>query len=135
MTDNQNNAAANLLNIESLVNSHDAKLTELQKDLSVQKDMLSGMLESNEEYALAHQEATKTAKVKMLAKQKVLKSPSAVTVVEKVKEIQSEIKELKVALSDYLSQYVSLSGTNQIEGPDGVIRQIVHSAKLVKKVD
>ena len=131
----QNNGAVNLLSIESLVNSHDAKLTELQKELSVQKDMLANMLESNEEYTKANQEATKLAKVKMLAKQKVLKEGSAVTVVEKIKEFQSEMKELKVALSDYLSQYVSLAGTNQIEGPDGVVRLIVHSAKLVKKLD
>ena len=32
--------------------------------------------------------------------------------------------------ADYLAQYVVLSGTNQIEGPDGVLRQIIYSAKF-----
>ena len=46
-----------------------------------------------------------------------------------------QVKELRVALSDYLAQYVNLSGSNQIEGPDGVTRQIIYTARLVKKVD
>jgi len=55
-----------------------------------------------------------------------------VVIVEKVKDLSAETKELKVALSDYLSQYVTLSGSNQFEGKDGVIRKIVYSAKLIK---
>ena len=135
MSDNNNAQAITLLNIESLVNSHDSKLATIQKDLSVQKEMLNNILENDEEYVKASEESAKLAKLKTIAKQKVLKTSAATTVVEKVKELQSEVKELKVALSDYLSQYVSLSGTNQIEGPDGVIRQIVYSAKLVKKLE
>ena len=57
---------------------------------------------------------------------------SGETVLEKIKDNQQQLKELKIALSDYLSQYVKLSGTNQIEGPDGVVRQIIYTAKLVK---
>ena len=135
MPDNTNAQAITLLNIESLINSHDTKLSTLQKELSVQKEMLNGLLENDEEYVKASQESAKLAKLKTQAKQKVLKTAAAVTVVDKVKEFQSELKELKVALSDYLSQYVSLSGTNMIEGPDGVIRQIIYSAKLVKKLE
>lgn len=97
--------------------------------------MLADLLENNEEYAKASQEAGKLAKIKTLAKQKVLKSPAATSTVEKVIDAQSQLKELKVALSDYLAQYVSLSGQNQFEGADGVIRQIVYSARLVKKTD
>ena len=133
MSENTNAQAITLLNIESLINSHDSKLSTLQKDLSVQREMLNDLLENDEEYVKASQESAKLAKLKTQAKQKVLKTAAAVTVVDKVKEFQSELKELKVALSDYLSQYVSLSGTNMIEGPDGVIRQIIYSAKLVKK--
>ena len=135
MSENTNAQAITLLNIESLINSHDSKLSTLQKDLSVQKEMLNDLLENDEEYVKASQESAKLAKLKTQAKQKVLKTAAAVTVVDKVKEFQSELKELKVALSDYLSQYVSLSGTNMIEGPDGVIRQIIYSAKLVKKLE
>lgn len=129
------NQAATLLSIESLINSHDTKLSTLQKELSVQKEMLSNILENDEEYVKLAQEAGKLAKQKTIAKQKVLHTQNAVTLVEKTKDLQSQLKELKVAMSDYLSQYVSLSGTNQFEGADGITRQITFSAKLIKKND
>jgi hypothetical protein len=128
-------AANDLLNIESLINSHDSKLEALQKELKTQRGMLNDLLENNEEYAKASDEASKLTKLKTIAKQKALKLPSAVTLVEKIKDCQMQVKELRVALSDYLAQYVNLSGTNQIEGPDGVVRQIIYSARLVKKID
>jgi len=97
--------------------------------------MLDNILDNNEEYRLCATEASKQAKLKMMAKQKVLNSPESLALVEKIKDYQAQIKELKVALSDYLAQYVTLSGSNQIEGSDGVLRTIVYSARLVKKVD
>lgn len=129
------NQANTLLSVESLINSHDAKLSVLQKELSVQREMLNNILENDEEYGKVAEEAGKLAKQKTIAKQKVLHTQNAVSIVEKTKELASELKELKVALSDYLSQYVSLSGTNQFEGADGVTRVISFSAKLVKKND
>lgn len=133
MTDS--NAATNLLNIESLIKNHDQHLDSLSKELRTQKEMLDAILDNDEEYRTSATEANKYAKLKTVAKQKVLKRPEAVTLVDKIKDYQAQIKELKVALSDYLSQYVVISGTNQIEGSDGVLRQIVYTAKLAKKAD
>ncbi len=133
MTDS--NAAANLLNIESLIKNHDQHLDTLSKELRTQKEMLDAILDNDEEYRTSATEANKYAKLKTVAKQKVLKRPEAVTLVDKIKDYQAQIKELRVALSDYLSQYVVISGTNQIEGSDGVLRQIVYTAKLAKKAD
>lgn len=130
-----NNQAVNLLSIESLINSHDTRLDILQKELKTQKAMLADLLDNNDEYAKASEDASKLNKLKTLAKQKALKLPSAISLVDKIKDGQSQVKELRVALSDYLAQYVNLSGTNQIEGADGVIRQIVYSARLVKKAE
>ena len=127
--------ASDLLNIESLINSHDSRLEILQRELKIQKGSLNDLLNNNEEYAKASEEASKLTKLKSIAKQKALKLPAAVTLVEKIKDYQNQVKELKVALSDYLAQYVNLSGTNEIEGSDGIVRQIVYTARLVKKVD
>lgn len=132
---NSKDLASNLINIESLVNSHDQRLDTLTKELRTQKNMLNDILDNNEEYRLTATEASKQAKLKTLAKQKVLKSPESMSLIEKIKDNQAQIKELKVALSDYLAQYVALSGSNQIEGTDGVLRTIVYTAKLVKKAD
>jgi hypothetical protein len=135
MATQNKNQAINLISIESLINSHDTRLDVLQKELKTEKGMLNDLLENDEDYAKASEDASKLNKLKTIAKQKALKQSAAVSLVDKVKDCQAQIKELRIALSDYLSQYVNLSGTNQIEGPDGVVRQIVYSAKLVKKID
>lgn len=134
MTDS-NNTAKNLINIESLINSHDQRLDILNKELKTHKAMLDGILDNDQEYRTIATEASKYSKLKTIAKQKVFKNPESVSLVEKIKDYQSEVKELRVALSDYLAQYVTLSGSNQIEGSDGVLRTIVYTAKLVKKAD
>lgn len=134
MADNNNSSQAiTLVNIESLINSHDSKLKTLTDDGKTYKEMVNNLLENDNEYVEAAKEAAKFAKLKNIAKKRVMASEAAKSTVEKLQDIQSQIKELKVALSDYLSQYVTLSGTNEIEGLDGVLRQIIYTAKLVKK--
>lgn len=123
---------ANLLNIESLINSSTARFEVLQKEYQEQKSQLDSILESDVEYQEVAQEAQKQAKLKMVAKQKVMARTECTQLVEKIKDAQLQMKELKTAMSDYLSQFVILSGTNQIEGADGVLRQIIYTAKLVK---
>ena len=131
--ENQNpNQVANLLNIESLINSSTARFDVLQKEYQEQKSQLDSILDSDVEYQEIAQEAQKQAKLKTIAKQKVMVRPEAAQLVEKMKDAHIQIKELKTAMSDYLAQFVILSGTNQIEGPDGVLRQIIYTAKLVK---
>lgn len=129
------NLASNLISIESLIKSHDQRLDILTKELKTQKGMLNDILDNDQEYRQSSTEASKYSKLKTLAKQKVLKTPQSVTLVEKIKDCQAQLKELKIALSDYLTQYLTLSGSNQIEGSDGELRTIVYTAKLVKKAD
>ena len=131
--ENQNpNQAINLINIESLINASTARFDTLDKEYHEQKSMLDSILDSDDEYQEVAEEAQKQAKLKTIAKQKVMIRPEAAHLVEKIKDAQIQIKELRTAMSDYLAQYVTLSGTNQIEGPDGVLRQIIYTAKLVK---
>jgi len=126
------NQAQNIINIESMINNASVRLDELTRQLHEQKAMIDALLENNAEYQEVEKEAKKQAKLKSTARQNVLSSPEAKSTIDKLKESQTEAKELKIALSDYLAQYVALSGTNQIEGPDGVVRQIIYTAKLVK---
>lgn len=126
------NQTANLINIESLINNFNSRLDSLQNELKQHKEMLSSLLDNDQEYQEASKEAQKLAKLKTIAKQKVIKQPEAARIQDKINDYQSQVKEVKVGLSDYLSQYVSLSGSSQIEGPDGVLRQIIYTAKLVK---
>jgi phosphomevalonate kinase len=126
------NQISNLLNIESLINSSSSRFDTLQREYQEQKSQLDSILDSDLEYQQLDQEAKKQSKLKTIAKQKIMSRPEAAQIVEKMKDAQIQIRELKTAISDYLAQYVTLSGTNQIEGPDGVLRKIIYTAKLVK---
>lgn len=128
----EENQAQNLINIESLITSISSRINDLSYDLKEQKSMIDEILESSQEYKGVEQEAKKQAKLKTLARQKTLNDPGAKSSIEKIKDIQIQLREAKTALSDYLSQYITLSGSNQIEGPDGVVRKIIYTAKLVK---
>lgn len=130
-----NQTSQTLISVESLINSYNSRLDTLQTEQKQFKEMLNSILDNDTEYQTAAKEASKLAKLKTIAKQKVLKLPEAAQTVDKMKECQMQLREIKTALSDYLSQYVTLSGTNQIEGIDGVLRQIVYTAKLVKISD
>jgi hypothetical protein len=126
------NQAQNIVNVESLINNANARLDILVSEMKEEKSMVDAVLENNAEYQEVEKEAKKQAKLKALARQKALNVPEAKSALEKLKDTQIQLREIKTALSDYLAQYVALSGTNQIEGPDGVLRQIIYTAKLVK---
>ena len=94
--------------------------------------MLDEILESDAEFQEIDKEAKKQAKLRAVTRQKALNTPAAKTNIDKLKETKTQLREVKTALSDYLAQYVKVSGSNQIEGPDGVVRRIIYTAKLVK---
>lgn len=127
------NIAKNLLNIESLINSHDSRLQTLEKELKTNKSMLDDLFNGDKEYLDANDAAKKASKVKTLAKSKVMQHTEAKALVDKIKDAAMQVKELKVALSDYLSQYVTLSSTNTFTAPDGAIWEIIYSAHINKK--
>lgn len=126
------NQSQNIINIESLINTANSRLNDLTYESKEYKAMLDEILESDSEFKEVDKEAKKQTKLRTLARQKALNTPGAKTNIDKLKETQAQLREVKIALSDYLAQYVKISGTNQIEGPDGVVRRIIYTAKLVK---
>jgi len=128
-----NNTDLSTLNsIENLIHSHNTRLEALQKELKTHKMMLEAVLENDKEFQESANAAAAATKLKTQAKAKVLANTDAKNQVEKIKEQQVEAKELKIALSDYLSQYVVLSGSTQIESPDGQVFDIVSNAHLTR---
>ena len=128
-----NNTDLGTLNsIENLIHSHNTRLEALQKELKTHKMMLEAVLENDKEFQEAANASAAATKLKTQAKAKVLANSDAKNQVEKIKEQQVEAKELKIALSDYLSQYVVLSGSTQIESPDGQVFDIVSNAHLTR---
>lgn len=88
----------------------------------------------NDEVFKEHDKKAKEAsKVRSGTKQQILKRPDVADLANKLQALKSEQMELKEGLSDYLREYHRLSGSTEIEGEDGEVREIVYMAKLVKK--
>jgi len=122
-----------LLSVESLITRHNAQLSSLKKDMNQFKGMLESILDSSDDYRQKFEAAKIAAKEKNAIKSELMKNPETQEIVKKLKDGRDQMSELKQALSDYLKQYQQLSGSNQIEGPDGVIREIVYTARLVDR--
>jgi vacuolar-type H+-ATPase subunit I/STV1 len=131
-TKTQTNPTSNIINVENLINSYNLKLDSLTRDLHQQKSMLQSILDNDSEYSQLAQEADKISKTKSVARQKSLRQSNAITIIDKTKEIKNELREVKIAMSDYLTQYITLSGSRQIEAPDGTLMDIIYSARLIK---
>jgi len=51
---------------------------------------------------------------------------------QKIKDMSGELKAQKEALSGYLQDYQKLTGANEIEDANGVLNEILYTARLIK---
>ncbi len=122
-----------ILNMESMIKSHMASLKTLNEELSKHKGILDDIFENDPTFREHSEKAKEAATVKANTRKEILKRPQAAELDTKVKSIKSQIKETQEALSDYLQEYARMSGVNEIEGDDGEVREIVYTARLVKR--
>lgn len=122
-----------VLNMESMIKTLITTQEQLQEKLRDHQDLLDAIFENDSTYKEHCEKAKEAAKIKSATKQEILKQPQATDLANKVKTFRSELKENKTALADYLREFQRMSGINEIEDNDGEIREIVFTAKLVKK--
>ena len=122
-----------LLNMESLIKGHISTIDKLTEESRKLKDMLDDIFANDETFQEHDKKAKEAAKIKSETKKQILKQPQAADLDKKIKELKSELKENQGSLSDYLQEYARMSGVNEIEGEDGEVREIVYTAKLIKK--
>ncbi len=127
------NGATVMLELESMIKNHITGVDKRKAELKKQKEMLNDIFGNDSEYRDLDEKVKAANKEKSGRKAELSKAPNAAALVEKVKELTTEMKEMEEALSDYLREYQRLSGTNEIEGDDGEIREIIYIAKLIKK--
>lgn len=128
-----NAAIDELQNIQSLINSNMTKIDKIQEDMKPVKEMLESLLDADLEYAELDQKAMDAAKNRSAKRKELMNTSNGKELTEKLKNLKKDLKEAKVALSDYLREYQRTTGFNEYEGPDGELRQIVFTAKLVRK--
>lgn len=128
-----NNDAALLVKIEEMIKTHMSQIRELQEEASKYKDTQDDILLNDEIYQEHEKVAKEASRIKNNTKKEIMKRPDAADWANKLKAVKSQQKELREGLSDYLREYQRLSGSNEIEGEDGELQQIVFTAKLVKR--
>jgi len=122
-----------VLDLTTLINDYDKTMNELKEQLREQKQMVKDAFEGDQEYHELSEKVKNLTKEKNAIKQRILKTPAIETVMAKVKDMQTELKDMDDKLSGYLQEYQRIAGTNVIEGTDGELRQIVPVYRLVKK--
>lgn len=127
------NEAVLLTKIEEMIKTHLSQIGELQEQITKHRDMVNDIFASDETYQEHDKTAKEAARIRSNTKKEIMKRPDVADLANKLKSLKSEQKELKEGLSDYLREYQRLSGSNQIEGEDGELQEIVFVAKLVKR--
>lgn len=122
-----------LVRIEEMIKTHTAQIDSLQEEIIKRRDMVNDVFTNDETYQEHDKVAKEAARIRSNTKKEISKRPEVADLVNKLKDLKLEQKELREGLSDYLREYQRLSGSNEIEGEDGQIREIVFVAKLVKK--
>lgn len=122
-----------LINMESMIKTNMAAIDKLQIEVKKHKEMLDDIFSNDPTFKEHDEKAKEAAKVKQGTKAQILKRPEAAQLNQKIKELKSQLKENQASLSDYLQEYARMAGVNEIEGEDGEVREIVYTAKLIRK--
>lgn len=132
-TDTQLSPVDDLKNIENLINANIEKIDHLKEEIKPVKEMLESLLDADLEYAELSQKAAEATKEKNAKKKELITTTNGKEINDKLKELKTALRESKDALSSYLQEYQKRTGFNEYEAPDGELRQIVFTVKLVRK--
>lgn len=122
-----------LLSLEELIKNHIQSLEKLQDELKKHREMFADAFANSEAYQDLEKKVKEASKEKNTTRENILKQPAMQNLAQKIKDFNTELKEKKGALSDYLLEYQRMTGATEIEGHDGQVRDIVNNAKLIKR--
>lgn len=133
LEDASGNDAVLLVRIEEMIKTHISQIDGLQEEITKRRDTVNDIFTNEQTFQEHDKVAKEAARIRNNTKKEIMKRPDVSELTNKLKDLKSEQKELRQGLSDYLREYQRLSGLNEIEGDDGEVREIVYSAKLVRK--
>lgn len=128
-------AADSVLDLTELINNHLAQIDNLKEQLKKLKDMLQSIYENDTTYQghdLAVREATK---IRNQTKKQLNKLPQVADLSAKVTDLRDLIKDHNKDVSALVADYAKSTGLTTLEAADGSLREIIYTAKLVRKND
>lgn len=124
-----------LINLEAAIKEKIEKIEDLKNEMQPVREMLASYLENDPVYREHDKAAKDASKQKSATKKQLLSVPAGASIVEKLDTMKEEMRELQDGLSDNLREFQTTTGSSEIEGADGELRQIVYIAKLVRKTN
>lgn len=122
-----------LLNLEEMIKNHITSIDKFREEQKKLREMFEDSFNNNPIYRENTEKAKEALKVKATTRQQIASQPSVISIQQKLKGLSQDVKERQAALSDYLLEYQRLTGANEIEDNEGQIREIINSAKLIKR--
>lgn len=128
-------SATSVIDLTGLINNHLAQIDNLKSQLKKLRDMLQSIYENDSTYQL-HDAAVKEAtKVRSQTKKQLQKLPQVADLTAKIQDVRQLIKEHNDDVSGLVQDYAKSTGLTTLEASDGTLREIIYTAKLVKKGD
>lgn len=124
--------AEELLNLTGLIKTYISKISGMEEALQKAQEMLNDILESSETFREHTKLAKEAAGVKSKTRQQIMSQPQARDLDAKVKDAKASLKEMKNTLSEYLTDYARITGSNEFEDEVGQLHKIVTIVKLVR---
>jgi seryl-tRNA synthetase len=125
-----------LLSLEELIKNNIAAIDKLAEELKQHKQMLDDAFNNDPAFREHTEKVKEATKQKAEAKANITKQTQVMQLANKVKTMASELKEIQGSLSDYLKEYLRLSGgVNEIQGHDGRVREILTIARLIVRAE
>lgn len=122
-----------LLSLEELIKNYIDSIESLTDALKTHRQMFADGFDNNPIYRELEEKVKKENKARLELRQQILGQQSMRELAQKIKDMATELREKKNSLSDYLLEYQRLANTNIIQGNDGQEREIINSAKAVKR--
>ena len=122
-----------LLSLEEMIKRTITSLDKLRSEAKTQRQMLADVFASDQTYQEHDKKVKEATKIRTGTKQQILKQPAVLLISNKIKSMNSDIKEKDMSLSDYLKEYQRMTGVNEIELENGEVREIVQTVKVIRK--
>jgi uncharacterized protein (DUF3084 family) len=114
-----NQIAETLTTLQTVIERNANELSTLEKQLKEKREMLTNIMENDQELAAAKNEAKKNAEAAKKRQADVASQPQAVNLKLEIAEMAQNKKEVEEALSSHLVNYHQLTGSTSFDTTDG----------------
>lgn len=121
-----------LLDLEDMTKRNVDELAKLVAKIKQLTEMIHSALLNDDAYRKATEELKALTKQRAVIQYSIINQPVNKKLVEQLKEMKSQKKELTATQSDYLREYARMSGSTQLELFDGTVMELVATYKLIK---